>query len=294
MFKPLKKIYNIPDDVGKGSTSIIRLSGGVDLKWSDMSFHESLILHSVVNHFHSEFNFCLEGGGSIEINGKIIDGCATAGRVQFIYQDNAKGEAYFPQGQRIRQLSIELSPRFWERIEIEPSRRFDRHCFLTDNAISIKSDQIIGEILGCHYVGHIRRLFLEGKAYELLALHMGELEPARILQKNSILSVSDIKAIQEAKRLIDTLLQTPPTLAELSRMIGINDFKLKLGFKQVYGTTVFGYIRDKRMHIARNLLERGECNVSQAALVVGYGSLPSFIRQFKKKYGCNPGECKPK
>jgi AraC-like DNA-binding protein len=77
-------------------------------------------------------------------------------------------------------------------------------------------------------------------------------------------------------------------------MVAINDFKLKLGFKQIYGTTVFGYIRDERMRIARNLLERGECNVSQAALVVGYESLPSFIRQFKKRYGYNPGECKPK
>jgi AraC-like DNA-binding protein len=139
----------------------------------------------------------------------------------------------------------------------------------------------------------MRRLFLEGKAYELLALQIGELEPERILQKNSTLSAADIKAIQEAKRLIDALLTVPPTLVKLSRMAGINDFKLKLGFKQVYGTTVFGYIRDRRMCIDRNLLEQGECNVSQAALAVGYASLPGFIRQFKKKYGCNPSEYKP-
>jgi AraC-like DNA-binding protein len=259
-----------------------------------MTFYESSTIRSVVDHFHSEFNFCLESGGNIEINGKTIDGCVTAGRVQFICQDNVKGGAYFPQDQRIRQLSIELNPPFWERIEIDPSRRFNRRCFLTDNVINIKSDQIIGEILGCPYAGHIRRLFLEGKAYELLALHMGELEPARILQKNSMLSAGDIKAIQEAKRVIEALMQSPPTLVELSHMVHINDFKLKLGFKQIYGTTVFGYIRDKRMYIARNLLERGECNVSQAASIVGYESLPSFIRQFKKKYGFNPGECKPK
>ena len=132
-----EKKYTIPDAMGEGSTSILPLSGGIDLKWADMSLHESSTIRSVVDHFHSEFNFCLESGGNIEINGKTIDGCVTAGRVQFICQDNAKGGAYFPQGQRIRQLSIELGPRFWERMEIEPGRRFNKSYFLKDNVINV-------------------------------------------------------------------------------------------------------------------------------------------------------------
>ena len=134
-----EKKYTIHDAMGEGSTSILPLSGGIDLKWADMSLHESSTIRSVVDHFHSEFNFCLESGGNIEINGKTIDGCVTAGRVQFICQDNAKGGAYFPQGQRIRQLSIELGPRFWERMEIEPGRRFNKSYFLSNYSVGGKS-----------------------------------------------------------------------------------------------------------------------------------------------------------
>jgi AraC-like DNA-binding protein len=285
--------YSIPVFLGEGSVHNVSL-GGIDLKWSDMLFYESSTINATVDFFHSEFNFCLEGGGSIEINGKEIEGCARAGDVQFICEHHAKGTAYFPAGQRIRNLNIELTPLFWERMEIEPGKRFGRDYFLENHTAGMRSAQIIGDILARPYAGLIRRLFLEGKTYELLALQLDELEPARIIQKSRIISENDIHAIKEAKRLIDSLLQKPPTLLELSRMAYINDFKLKRGFKQVYGTTVFGYIRDERMRIARNLLERGECNVSQAVLVVGYESIPSFIRQFKKRYGFNPGECKPR
>jgi AraC-like DNA-binding protein len=289
-----EKQYAIPGNIGMGSTNTLQLSGGIVLKWSDMSFHETSTIQSVVEHFHSEFNFCIEGAGAIEIDGKAIDGCVTAGSVQFMCGNFANGEAYIPQNQNIRQLSIEMTPLFWERMGIDPNSRYNGKYLQVDRVAGIGSMRTIREMLECPYVGHVRRLFLEGKAYELLALQMDELEPAGIIRKNSMLSDSDVAAIREAKHLIDKLLQTPPGLAKLSRMVGINDFKLKLGFKQVYGTTVFGYIRDERMNMARNLLERGECNVSQAAQAVGYESLPSFIRQFKKKYGCAPSECKLK
>jgi AraC family transcriptional regulator, transcriptional activator of the genes for pyochelin and ferripyochelin receptors len=46
----------------------------------------------------------------------------------------------------------------------------------------------------------------------------------------------------------------PPSLLELSRQIGLNDYKLKLGFKQLFGNTVFGYVWEQRMQQARFLL----------------------------------------
>ena len=289
-----EEAYHIPDHIGDGSVHNVSLLGGIDLKWSDMRFYKSSTIHATVDFFHSEFNLCLESCGTIEINGKEIEGCVNAGNVQFICEYHVKGTAYFPEGHRSRQLNIELASLFWERMGIDPRKRFGRDYFLEDHTAGVRSEQIVGEILDCPYTGHVRRLFLEGKTHELLALQFNELEPVKIIQKNRMVSKNDINAIKEAKRLVDSLLQKPPSLIELARMVGINDFKLKLGFKQIYGTTVFGYIRDKRMHTARNLLERGECTVPQAALVVGYESIPSFIRQFKKRYGYNPGECKPK
>lgn len=82
----------------------------------------------------------------------------------------------------------------------------------------------------------------------------------------------------------------PPSLLELSRMVGLNDFKLKIGFKDHYGTTVFGYLRDMRMEHAMMLLLEGEANVTDAAARVGYANLSHFSEVFRKKYGINPSE----
>ncbi|WP_343692749.1 hypothetical protein [Chitinophaga sp.] len=58
--------------------------------------------------------------------------------------------------------------------------------------------------------------------------------------------------------LIDNM-KMPPSLSELSRIVGINEFKLKKKFKEVFNMTVFGYLADYRLGIARSLLEDGNC-----------------------------------
>lgn len=289
-----ERVYLFPEEAGKGSFCCLPIMGGIELSWLDMTPQQTRDIRSEVQYFHSEFNYCIEASGMVEVNGRMLDGPVTAGRVQFVCGNCAVGIIQMPADKRIRQLSIELSPLFWQRMEIDPGRRFGRDFFELDDATGVKSARIIDEILGCPYQGHARRLYLEGKTYELLALRLLEIGPAEHAQKRTAFSHWDIQAIREAKRLIDASLQDPPTLARLARMVGINDFKLKLGFKQVYATTVFGYVRQERMRIARNLLERGQCDVSQAAGIVGYESLSSFARQFKKTYGYSPGECIPK
>ncbi len=76
---------------------------------------------------------------------------------------------------------------------------------------------------------------------------------------------------------------------ELSRRVNLNDFKLKKGFRQVFGTSVFGYLRQVRMEQARMLLEQARMNVTQVALNVGYANPSHFAAAFKGQFGINPG-----
>jgi len=80
----------------------------------------------------------------------------------------------------------------------------------------------------------------------------------------------------------------PPTLHEIALTIGLNTNKLKRGFKQVFGTTVFGLIRNIRLEEARVLLQEGNFSVTEVALQVGYNSLSHFARLFKQTYGLYP------
>ncbi|MFE6076651.1 hypothetical protein ACFVQB_19470 [Paenibacillus sp. NPDC057886] len=58
-------------------------------------------------------------------------------------------------------------------------------------------------------------------------------------------------------------MEPPPSLLELSRLVGISDSKLKSGFKELFGTTVFGYLKEKRLDKARELLEMSKYLIAQ-------------------------------
>ena len=83
-------------------------------------------------------------------------------------------------------------------------------------------------------------------------------------------------------------MDNPPILKELSEITGLSEYKLKEGFKQVYGTTVYGFVLDKKLEFAREKLENGELQVKEIAFEIGYENPSHFIAAFKKKYGITP------
>ena len=100
----------------------------------------------------------------------------------------------------------------------------------------------------------------------------------------------DFERLQEARGILEVEFVDPPGLFELARRVGLNDFKLKRGFKEAFGTTVFGYVRRLRMDKAKSLLENGDLNVTEAALEAGYSLLGHFAASFKKRFGILPSQ----
>ena len=76
----------------------------------------------------------------------------------------------------------------------------------------------------------------------------------------------------------------PPTLIELSNEVEISLKKLKQGFKQVYGSSVFSFLLDYKMQVSKRLLSSGNYNVNEVALKVGYSTATHFINAFKKSW----------
>jgi AraC-like DNA-binding protein len=83
-------------------------------------------------------------------------------------------------------------------------------------------------------------------------------------------------------------MQEPPTLKELSEEIKLPLNRLKEGFKQIYGDSVFSFLFDYKMEVARKLLAGGSHNVNEVGLKVGYSASSHFIAAFKKKFGTTP------
>jgi AraC-like DNA-binding protein len=159
-------------------------------------------------------------------------------------------------------------------------------------AITAQMQRIISDVLGCQRKGSLQRIYLESKVLELLMLQAEQFEESLNSAKRPSLKTADIDRIHHAKTLIERDINAPTSLTELAREVGLNDFKLKKGFKEVYGTTVFGYLHDLRMEQARRMLLDEHKTVGEAADSAGYRNAHHFTAAFKKYFGHLPSDLK--
>ena len=151
-------------------------------------------------------------------------------------------------------------------------------------AINVILSQIIQENLHTS----VSNLFLRGKAFELLAHYFNRSEEATLERCPYMEDEDDVKKIRRAKDLVILQLAEPPGLQELAEEVGLPLKKLKSGFKQVYGTSVYGFLWEYKMDYARKLLETEQFSVNEVALRVGYSAASHFIAAFKKRFATTP------
>ncbi len=122
----------------------------------------------------------------------------------------------------------------------------------------------------------------------MISLYFNRDKDADIEQCPFLADEENVAKLKKAKDIIISRMAEPPTLQELSETIGLSLKKLKEGFKQIYGDTVFGFLFDYKMEVARNLLDSGNYNVNEVGFKVGYSTSSHFIAAFKKKFGTTP------
>jgi AraC-like DNA-binding protein len=159
-------------------------------------------------------------------------------------------------------------------------------------AMTAQMNRIVADMISCQRKGSLQRIYLESKVLELLMLQAEQFEDSLHGTKRPSLQAADVDKIHHAKALIERDPNTPYALAELARLVGLNDFKLKKGFKEIYGTTVFGYLHDLRMEQARRMLLDEHKTVGEAADSAGYRNAHHFTAAFKKYFGHLPSELK--
>ncbi|MDT0538836.1 AraC family transcriptional regulator [Croceitalea sp. P059] len=147
---------------------------------------------------------------------------------------------------------------------------------------------VLSQLMSYNLHPSIKNLYVKGKVYELISLYFNKTEDADLEQCPFLADEDNVRKIRQAKEIIIARMTEPPTLAELSNEIGLSLKKLKEGFKQIYGDSVFGFLFDYKMEYARKMLETGKHNVNEVGLKVGYSTASHFIASFKKKYGTTP------
>lgn len=98
----------------------------------------------------------------------------------------------------------------------------------------------------------------------------------------------DIDKLFALRKFIDQHFLEDFSLQQLVRIGMLNEFKLKKGFRQLFGQSVFRYIHSLRMEYAGNLLRHSKVSIAEVAHIIGYQYAQHFSTAFRRHFGVTP------
>ncbi len=220
----------------------------------------------------------------------------------YVLSPIAQGTAYVEAEQEIHHVWFFVKTGAFERLVEEldggPSRALidlithpSREPYLHKGFTTPAMRLVVDRIRGCPLQGSLRELYLEALYEELLALRLYQLcceDLGSLGLPRELLGGRDRRRVCEAGEILDAEFHNPPTISRLARRVGLNTTKLKKGFREEFGTTVFAYSRKLRMLEAQRLLRDTDMNVSEVAAAVGYSNPGAFSFAFKQELGFCP------
>lgn len=270
-----------------------------------IGFGNALLSNKVLLCFESDFE-------TVEMH-FALKGCSNATSDQFqrqigfhahqqniIYANKLRGKMQW-ENEAIQLFEINLSPVFFKRFLPHDSNVFDEFrkiidcrkagCLNTNNKlITHQMYQIIDDIMNCQRKGFFKRMYLEAKVIELLLLQLEQSNDRKTA--NVSLSKENIERIYAVRDFILDNINTASSLIELAHRAGTNEFTLKKGFKELFGTTVFGFWSDTKMEQAKMMLTEQDMNITEVSKCLGYKNPRHFSAAFKRKHGFLPSHLK--
>lgn len=223
-----------------------------------------------------------------------------AGQANLLTCRETKNSLCFNKNKSLRTVDFMLSAGYMERIASWYPELFESivNRFLCGESFKVFSENIIfcpeirrilNNILNYKAAGNAAILYLDTKILEVLSLLV-----CKTSQKNcsvcSCYSAKDNDKLFHVKAIIEQQYQNPPSLHQLALMAGTNVCKLKIGFKELFGATVFEYLFDCRMELACKYLLDSDKSIQDIADSIGYEYHSHFSTAFKRKFGLSPLE----
>ncbi len=160
--------------------------------------------------------------------------------------------------------------------------------FYSQGELSPAMAIVVSQLMENRLHNALKNIYNKGKVYELISLYFNKTEDTDLEQCPYLADDQNIRKIRQAKEIIVAEMNEPPTLEHLAKTIDLPLKRLKEGFKQLYGDSVYGFLFQHKMEFARKLLLSNKYSVGEIGLRVGYSTPSHFIAAFKKKYGTTP------
>lgn len=225
----------------------------------------------------------------------------------FVVEKDLKGEQHWKKGQHFHGTEITIYERYFTEV-IKPNfpNIVDFETFIKNYTyiyLPLKIVEVIHDLQSLAHENSLNSLYLESKILECLGILINEVTKSpenaftnqinygninigtnRIIKLTS----SDINAIQKAHDILEKNYVSPPNITALSKMVFLNEQKLKAGFSKHYHMSIGEYINHIKMTVAANLLSTTDLSVEDIASKVGYNYSANFSKMFKKTYGKTP------
>jgi AraC-like DNA-binding protein len=294
----------IPFDFGalSGKRNMYYFEGG-------MIFHvffdvkEDFVLYAENNTPMIKLSFCLKGEIFAQLENNPFVFHRAESTTSLTYIPECKGHYNLKKGQQIEFVDICLTETyFFELIQRYPSvfKEFDKaiaekRLFQLQELpiqITLKMKSVLKDTLACKHEDHLSKLSLDNKILELLVLQIEQKAHAQQCHNHTCIckTQEDFDKLYLAKDILLSQYQNPPSILVLAKKVGLNDFKLKKGFKEIYSNTVHGYLTDYKMNVALELMDKKKFSVAEICYQLGYESPSHFSRLFKRKFGVTPSD----
>jgi AraC-like DNA-binding protein len=239
----------------------------------------------------------LEGRGTLSIDGAAPLTVRPGVGVLFTSSDRVRGENTILAGHRFRVVDMRFEAAFLLRAGgaalaglgadlLTPHSAPDRRAVLAGFQAPPALLQAARDIADCRLAdGLSRRLYLCSKAIEALSVAVSALQNAPA--KSVVLRPEERLRLEKARQLIEKRFDADWTIVRLSREVGLNERKLKDGFRELVGNSVHAYLKQVRLDMAASLLQEGS-SVTEAAMAVGFDSLSHFSKAFAAAKGVSP------
>jgi AraC-like DNA-binding protein len=295
--EPLEMIYEMPPQLGRGYMRRIEIHPELWLTILDCELHDEVHFKQPEWDHPVQFAVCLSGfirngpGRQWGEKHSLISGSGVQRQMTF----------QIPKSQRIVTVNIEMSPDLLRTFfPTQEGNLVSELSFLVKGndwqtlLYPETNPAILGvaqQIVNCSMQGILKRIFLQGKIQELMALQLAPVLMDRGAGKLPKLKARTIAQIHYARDILLARIENPPSLLELAQQVGVSDRTLRRGFQELFGTTVIDFLTQKRMERAQHLLRSNYTSVSDVANQLGYTNMGHFAATFKRQFGIAPSEC---
>ncbi len=288
----------VPERMGSGYIKTVKASNDIEVGIIDM-----FLLHPIISYYDDYPNTC---EAAYCLSGHIFYSETGVGKANLHKNEiglyalpRSRGMTMIPSCERVHVVSVESQKPFHYRLP------YTKKCTQYDDALVksllqqlVKPKKVYAKIH--NYFSQIVENDISSELKDTYLDSLGKVLLSDLWQENIILPLTggkrticsgfEKKALRKAKEILSKNYSAPPTIPELARMVVLNEHKLKVGFREMYGKSIYEYVRSLRMKNASHLLENLDLSIGEIAGMVGYVNTSHFARAFRIKYGLNPSD----